>query len=537
MAASRKRRLERTGLDFIEESARLLRSAPAGVLLRYYIGSVPCILGLLYFFTDVTRGAYASKHLIESSLGAAALYLWMKCWHTAFNSGLRSVLAQEPPEPWTLRRIMRLIVLQVAVQPSGLFLRIVAAICLLPYVWVYGFYQGFGVFGDGLSPSISEVARRAWEQAKWQPGHAHVAIACLKAFAFVVWLNVLVFLFMAPELLRIFTGIETVFTRSPMAMLNTTFFIASLAITYLCFDPLRKALYVLRCFYSDAVRTGQDLEVELKSLHVPAARFAAAALLLLSTAPLTPRAFAAEPPPAVERVDSTKLSDSIEDVLRRREYTWRLPREKTPEEEKGLLTQFIERLIETIRWAIKSALKWISDLLEKMSPRGGSGDGAGFSWTTRGILYATIALCIGLILFFLWKQRRNLRVTMVAAEAMSAIPDLRSDDVVADQLPEDGWLKLARDLMDQGELRLALRASYLASLAHLGRRELISIARHKSNLDYERELRRRARSREELLSAFDANLDAFECAWYGLHEVTADILTGFNANLDRIRAC
>jgi len=536
MAVSRKRRLERTGLDLVEESARLLRSAPPGVLLRYYIGSVPCILGLLYFFTDVTRGAYASRHLIESSLGVAALFLWMKCWHAAFGSGLHSVLAQEPPAPWTLRRIIRLVVLQSAVQPSGLFLRIIAAICLLPYVWVYGFYQGFGVFGDGMSPSISEIARRAWEQAKWQPGPAHVAIGCLKAFAFVVWLNVLVFFFVAPQLLRIFTGIESAFTRSPLAMLNTTFFIASIAVTYLCFDPLRKALYVLRCFYSEAVRTGQDLEVELKSLRAPAARFAATALLLFVATPLAPRAFAAEPPPVVERVDSTKLSKSIEDVLQRREYTWRLPREKAPEEEKSLLTQFIETLIKMIMKTISAILTWLGELFEKMRPRGG-GDGVGFSWTTRGVLYATIALCIGLLLFFLWKQRRNLRVTMVAAEAMPAIPDLRSDDVVADQLPEDGWLKLARELMDQGELRLALRASYLAGLAHLGRRELISIARHKSNLDYERELRRRARSREELLSAFDANLDAFERAWYGLHEVTRDILAAFDANLERIRAC
>ena len=117
------------------------------------------------------------------------------------------------------------------------------------------------------------------------------------------------------------------------------------------------------------------------------------------------------------------------------------------------------------------------------------------------------------------------------------MPDLRSDDIVADHLPEDGWLKLARELMEQGELRLALRASYLAGLAHLGHRQLITIARHKSNFDYERELRRRARTRDELLSAFDENLDAFERAWYGLHEVTRDTLGGFNANLERIRAC
>ena len=534
MATSRKRRLERNGLDLLEESARLLRSAPAGVLLRYYVGSIPCILGLLYFLTDVTRGAYASMHLIESSFGVAALYLWMKCWHTAFNSGLRSLLAHEPPEPWTLRRIVRLVVLQGAVQPSGLFLRMVAFICLLPYVWVYGFYQGFGVFGDGTSPSIWEVAHRAWQQAKWRPGQAHVGLACLKVFAFFVWLNVGVFIFAAPELLRIFTGIETVFTRSPLAMLNTTFIIASIAITYLCFDPLRKAFYVLRCFYSEAARTGQDLEVELKSLRAPVTRLAAVALLLLTAAPLAPRTLAAEPA-AVERVDSAKLSDSIEDVLQRREYTWRLPREKEPEEQKSWLTKFIEESIAAVERGLARIVKRIGDLFSR-----GAGAGVGlfsFDLTGTWLLYGGIALCIGLILLFLWRQRRNLRVTMVAAEAVPAIPDLRAEDVVADQLPEDGWLKLARELMDQGELRLALRASYLAGLAHLGRRELISIARHKSNLDYERELRRRARSREELLSAFDANLEAFERAWYGLHEVTRDILVGFNANLERIRAC
>jgi hypothetical protein len=533
MATSRKRRLERSGLDLVEESARLLRSAPAGVLLRYYVGSVPCILGLLYFFTDVTRGAYANMHLIESSFGAAALYLWMKCWHTAFNSGLRSLLAHEQPEPWTLRRIVCLVVLQGAVQPSGLFLRIVAFFCVLPYVWVYGFYQGFGVFGDGTTRGISEAARRAWEQAKWRPGQAHVGLASLKGFAFFVWLNAFAFLLISPELLRIFTGIETAFTRSPMAMLNTTFFIASIAITYLCFDPLRKAFYVLRCFYSEAARTGQDLEVELKALRAPAAHLVALALLLLTAAPLAPQALAAEPA-AVEHVDSAKLSDSIEEVLRRREYTWRLPREKEPEEQKSWLTKFIEESIAAVERSVARIVKWMGDLFSRGA---GAGVGLAFGLTNPAILYAGIALCIGLILFFLWRQRRNLRVTMVVAEAMPAIPDLHADNVVADQLPEDGWLKLARELMDQGELRLALRASYLAGLAHLGQRELISIARHKSNLDYERELRRRARSREELLSAFDANLEAFERAWYGLHEVTRDILAAFNANLERIRTC
>ena len=307
--------------------------------------------------------------------------------------------------------------------------------------------------------------------------------------------------------------------------------------TYLCFDPLRKALYVLRCFYADAVRTGQDIEVGLKAVRAPAAaRFAAAALLLFAFSPGS-KLRAADAPPIAEHVDSAKLSDTIEDVLNRREFTWRLPHEKEAAAEKSWLEQFVDESIRSFQKAVADFRRWLDRFFRKFRKADSDEESGGFGWSTPGVLYTAIAVSIGCILYFLWKQRRSLRVAMIAAKPIAVVPDLRSDDVVADQLPEDGWLALARELIEKGELRLALRASYLAGLAHLGRRELITIARHKSNLDYERELRRRARSRDELLTAFDANLDSFERAWYGLHEVTRETLGGFNENLDRIRAC
>ena len=117
------------------------------------------------------------------------------------------------------------------------------------------------------------------------------------------------------------------------------------------------------------------------------------------------------------------------------------------------------------------------------------------------------------------------------------LPDLADETVTASQLPENEWLKLARDLMGKGELRLALRALYLASLAHLAQRELIRIARFKSNRDYEQELRRRARALPELQAAFTDNTSLFDRAWYGLHDVTQEVLQRFQANLERIKAC
>ena len=82
-----------------------------------------------------------------------------------------------------------------------------------------------------------------------------------------------------------------------------------------------------------------------------------------------------------------------------------------------------------------------------------------------------------------------------------------------------------------------MRAYYLASLAHLAERNLITIARHKSNRDYERELRRRAHTAPAVLPLFSENVSTFDRVWYGLHEVTRELLEAFASNVTRIKTC
>jgi hypothetical protein len=80
-----------------------------------------------------------------------------------------------------------------------------------------------------------------------------------------------------------------------------------------------------------------------------------------------------------------------------------------------------------------------------------------------------------------------------------------------------------------------MRAFYLASLAHLAARNLISIARFKSNRDYERELSRRGHSFPELLSLFGQNVLSFEKIWYGVHDITLDAVNQFALKVERIK--
>jgi hypothetical protein len=108
--------------------------------------------------------------------------------------------------------------------------------------------------------------------------------------------------------------------------------------------------------------------------------------------------------------------------------------------------------------------------------------------------------------------------------------------VAADQLPEEGWSRMARELLERGEWRLALRALYLASLAHLAQRNLVTITRSKSNQDYLRELDRKAHALPEVAQLFAENVSTFDCVWYGLHAVDEGKVEAFAGNVERIKA-
>jgi len=151
-------------------------------------------------------------------------------------------------------------------------------------------------------------------------------------------------------------------------------------------------------------------------------------------------------------------------------------------------------------------------------------------WT----LVAVVASVLAIIIYRAWRGRRK-SPPVIASEAVLPVPDLADENVGADQLPEEGWTKLARELLARGELRLAMRAFYLASLSHLAARNLISIARFKSNREYERELRRRGHSFPDLLSLFGQNISVFEAVWYGMHQVNADSVNQFALNVERIK--
>ena len=117
------------------------------------------------------------------------------------------------------------------------------------------------------------------------------------------------------------------------------------------------------------------------------------------------------------------------------------------------------------------------------------------------------------------------------------MPDLRDENVAADALPEDEWLKLAEEMRASGDLRLAIRALFLAALSDLARRQLVQIAKFKSNRDYQREITRRSAAVPQRTSAFSAMMAVYERVWYGLYEPSGNMFSECEENVRLLRAC
>jgi hypothetical protein len=242
-------------------------------------------------------------------------------------------------------------------------------------------------------------------------------------------------------------------------------------------------------------------------------------------------------------VTAQKLDKSIEQVIAGPEFAWRLPRTAQHKDE---MPGFIKSAIELIKeWAsdlgqlIKRFFEWLADLFPKFKPKEGkTSTGIGFPDYVFPIVYALLAACLSIGAVLLWRQtqRRKVAETEATSSHMLMEPDVSDENVMADELSEDRWNSLARELFAKGELRLGMRALYLACLATLAHEQLIAIARFKSNRDYERELRRFAHVLPEVAADFSCNVALFEQAWYGMHRLERDMVETFQATHERIMA-
>lgn len=488
-------------IDLLEQAVSLLRQAPINAWTAYVAGVLPWVIGLLYFWADMSVNPMAHGHASVCALALALAYVWMKTCQALFASHLTSRLNSLPAPTWTPRACLNLGLRQCAWQPTGL---VVVPLCLLvtvPFPRIFAFYQNLTVLESPEAMPHNPLHKRAMERAGIWPAQNIRAILVLIALSLVVCLNLFIVLWFGPALLKMLTGIETVFTRSPQhAYWNSTFLMICLSLVYVVMDPLVKAVYVLRCFYGQSIHNGMDLHLNLRLCR---AAMLCMILLCLSPWPV----YGSE-----STVTPTQIDRSMDRVLSQPEYQWRIPRQETSNQVKSnWLTSFgdwIDRRLE----ALLSHEKDRERTPARRRPETNTALIKNVILCGLGIL-AILAIAI-LGLRHGW-FKRHAPAQAQASPAIDPHPDLTQDDLLADQLPASGWLNLVDDLIKQGQFRLALRACFLALLAHYADCGHITIARFKTNLDYERELGRYAHAVPELMPSYRTLRRLFDATWYG----------------------
>jgi hypothetical protein len=511
-------------LDTLEEAFDLLQRATAAVWFRYLIGVAPLIFTLLFVWNDFSSAGGTRDNAVFAALLLVVVLIWFYRCRQIFSGRLRRIVGSangvsgDIVRPgWSTACFEGV---KVLVMP-------VAFVSLLPLSYATAFFRSLTLFaGEGLN--ARDAAAKAsktctvWQRENW------FTLAILTLLVLAVFINVALTVILAPLLVKIFTGYESVSTERGTAAFSIQFPII-LALTWLCLDPLLQAVYVVRAFKWEGQSTGEDLLVRLQRL-APLLVFAACAAGFSLTA--------APPPPTLTR---NTLNQSIDQTLQSSQYDWRNPPPDQGPEKKDWFIDTVDNIVTFIRkgWNIVSKawsdlVRWIEAALRPILPamdRTQTGKPSGVRPVFYGIGIAILAIAI----ILLWKfgPRRKPLQTLPIPVAKSV--DLNNEGLLASDLPEDEWLQMADRYLTSGDLRLALRALYLGTLALLSHRGFLTIHACKSNRDYERELRRRSRD-AGLSGIFGHNVRSFEQSWYGFHPVTGEQLQDFRDNLGRMRA-
>lgn len=532
-------------LTLADQAVHLLRRRGGPALAAYLVGTLPFLLGLLYFWSDMSRSPDARWYCGPAAAGVALLFIWMKLWHVRYCRRLWCTLQDTAPERWSLRRSLATAARQALLHATGFALLPLTALIILPFGWVYAFYQNLSVLDGPDTKDLGALYRDSRRQSLLLPGQNHLLITLASGFGLFVWFNVAMGLLQLPHLFKMFLGIETSFTISGIyAVLNTTFLAITIALTYLCVDPVIKAAYVLRCFYGHSRRTGDDLRADLKPflLTVLLAILLWSAPAVMAEAPYasTP----AEPTTTASVVENRadSLDSAIDRVLSQRRFTWRMPREEQEKPERvGWFWNTLRWLWDKTEASIKAFNSWLerlSEWLRKFQPSGTMPSGEKRNWdpVIKIVFYTVGATLVVLLLLTIRNRLRVRRIAHREAPRDTGTDniDLNDETITADTLPREKWLAMAREMMVKGESRAALRAFYLAILSQLGDGGRIAIARYKSNRDYLGELSRRSHAEPELLDLFSRCMASFERAWYGMHSVAEAQLHQFVSDQERI---
>jgi hypothetical protein len=186
----------------------------------------------------------------------------------------------------------------------------------------------------------------------------------------------------------------------------------------------------------------------------------------------------------------------LDEILNRPEF------QKPAEREKSVL----EKWLETFE-------KWLQELFRRSEPNSANAPNTSGASSLGALLsYGVMVLAGAIIVIVVWrfllplaggnrrrKKRERREPRIILGEQIAA--DASSDDLLAE----------AENLAHAGDVRAAIRKGYIALLCELSDRKILGLARHKTNRDYLRDVKKTP----ELHRPMRDLTGSFEEHWYG----------------------
>ena len=510
---------ERFGsLVLLDDAVRLLRRASPAALACHPIGSLPLAFSLVAAWNMAADPHTTAAAWARGAIVPVLMLVWMNCWRAVYAAKLWEELCGSPIVRWTPVRITRLAAIECWFGTAKLIVLPLAALVQFPLAETVAVYRYLPILATQTDLGPRQMVTRARQLAARNRAQGWAILPILLFLQVVVDVNLAIVLAVLPQVVRILTGYESAFSRSGIYFVSNPFFLVLvLVVSWMSFDPFVQAVYTVRYFRAESVETGQDLRTGLRRLRAPA--LAAAALALLAALPAHLRA----------EVSPQALRASIEEAVQAPEYDWRLP----PQAASG--TPWIARLTDrmvsagrgvgrAIGRAVDRFFRWLDEKLRGLLPTAppGGAPATDLHW----IMYVMIGIALAAVAGVAWQKRRAPRIEK-APGATSQPVRLDAVDLPPDLLQEETWTMLAERSLSEQNYRFALRAFYLAGLAWLGRLGVLTIYSGKTNQEYQAELARRMRAVPQASGLFASNVAAFECAWYGEHQVTTEDVENF----------
>ena len=188
----------------------------------------------------------------------------------------------------------------------------------------------------------------------------------------------------------------------------------------------------------------------------------------------------------------------LDEILKRQEY-------QKPEEKKG--ETWLQR-----KW--REFWEWFSKLFPERSPVAPESVPGGVNPASFGVQIVVYLLVIGLIGFLLYRFAPFFFKQIKNREKKEKKTRVILGETIAAEDTSHNVFSEAEKLALEGNLRGAIRKGYIALLCELSDKKIIGLARHKTNRDYLRDVKKR----KEIYSDVNTLTGSFERNWYGFNQ-------------------